>query len=167
MKKAFIRSSYDSLPHCKKKQRSNDLSGTGAYNEGGRWNNVGVYALYTSESRALAALEVLVHVEESELPPNLYIMTIEIDDSAPIYEVKDSELPKAWRQPENIALKTLGDKLFGDNKYIGIKTRSAVMSNEYNYILKPLYPGYSNLIKVISVDDYNVDERLLKIISKK
>ena len=147
---------------AKKKQRSNDLAGTGAYNEGGRWNNVGVYALYTSENRALAALEVLVHVEESELPANLYIMTINVDDSAPIYELKDSELPKDWRQPENIALKTMGDKLFEDNKYIGLKGRSAVMPNEYNYIFNPLYPDYHNLVKVISVEDHNTDERLLR-----
>jgi RES domain-containing protein len=147
---------------AKKKRRSNDLSGTGAYNEGGRWNNVGVYALYTSENRALAALEVLVHVEESELPPKLYIMAIEIDDSAPIYKVKDSELPKDWRQAENIALKTMGDKFFEDNKWIGLKVRSAVMPNEYNYILNPLYPGYNNLVKVISIEDHNTDERLLR-----
>jgi len=145
---------------AKKKQRSNDLSGTGAYNEGGRWNNVGVYALYTSENRALAILEVLVHVEESELPPNLFIMTINIEDSAPVYEVKDSELPKDWREPENIALKTMGDKLFEDNKYIGLKVRSAVMPDEYNYILNPLHPDYKNLVKVISVEDYDVDKRL-------
>lgn len=147
---------------AKKKNRSNDLSGTGAFNEGGRWNNVGVYALYTSESRALATLEILVHVEESELPPNLFIMTIEIDDSAPIYEVKDSELPKDWRQPGSIDLKTIGDKLFKENQYIGLKARSAVMPDEYNYILNPLYPGYNNLVKVTSIEDLSVDGRFLK-----
>lgn len=147
---------------AKKKNRSNDLSGTGAFNEGGRWNNVGVYALYTSESRALATLEILVHVEESELPPNLFIMTIEIDDSAPIYELNDSELSKDWRQPGSIDLKTIGDKLFKENQYIGLKARSAVMPDEYNYILNPLYPGYNNLVKVTSIEDLSVDGRFLK-----
>jgi len=147
---------------AKKKNRSNDLSGIGAFNEGGRWNNTGVYALYTSENRALAALEVLVHVEESEFPPNLYIMTIDINDSAPVYEVKDSELPKDWRQPGSIDLKAMGDKLLVDNKYIGLKARSAVMPNEYNYILNPLYPGYNILVKVIDVEYLKVDGRLLK-----
>ncbi len=146
---------------AKKKNRSIDLSGKGAYNEGGRWNNVGVYALYTSENRALAALEVLVHVEESELPPNLYIMTIEINDSAPVYKVKDSEMPKDWRQPESIDLKALGDRLLDYNKYIGLKVRSAVMPNEYNYILNPLYPDYNNLVKVLNVENLSVDGRLI------
>ena len=66
----------------KAKKRTTDLSGTGAYNAGGRWNSSGVYALYTSENRSLASLEVLVHVDEGELPPDLYVMTIEIVDSA-------------------------------------------------------------------------------------
>ena len=147
---------------AKKKHRSGDLSGTGAYHEGGRWNNVGVYALYTSENRALAALEVLVHIEESELPPNLYIMIIDVDDSAPIYEIEDTELPKDWREPENIALKTIGDRLFENNKYIGLRARSAVMPSEYNYVLNPQYRDYYNLVKVVRVEDYDVDERLLK-----
>ncbi len=146
---------------AKKKHRSLDLSGTGAYNEGGRWNNAGTYALYTSQNQALAALELLVHVEESELPPHLFIMTIEIADTAPIYEIKDADLPKDWRMPENIALKTIGDNLLKGNKYIAIKARSAVMPNEYNYILNPLYPDYNNLVKVVGVEDYDMDARLL------
>ena len=146
---------------AKVKQRTNDISGTGAYNEGGRWNNAGVYALYTSESRALAALEILVHADETELPPHLFIMTIEIDDKARVYKVKDKDLPADWRMPENIALKEWGDNLFSTHKYIAIKARSAVMPNEYNYILNPLYPGYNNLVSVVNVDRYIVDERLL------
>src|SRR4051794_4547055 len=95
---------------AKKKIRSNDLSGQGAANEGGRWNNEGVLALYTSESRALAMLEILVHVEEAELPPNLFVMTIEIDDAAPVYTMPDVDLPADWRIPENLSLKQIGDK---------------------------------------------------------
>ena len=146
---------------AKKKHSSNELSGLGAYNNGGRWNNVGVYALYTSQNRSLAALEMLVHLEESELPPNLYIMTIEIKDSAPIYEMEDSKLPTDWRSPENIAVKTIGDKIFKEKKYLGIKVKSAVMPGEFNYVLNPRYPGYNNLVKVIDVEGYNVDERLV------
>lgn len=52
----------------KLEKRTKDLSGTGAYMEGSRWNNEGVFALYTSESEALAMLEVMVHVQEGGLP---------------------------------------------------------------------------------------------------
>ncbi|MEJ7683749.1 MAG: RES family NAD+ phosphorylase [Segetibacter sp.] len=140
--------------------RTIDLSGTGAYYEGGRWNNEGVFALYTSEYEALAMLEVLVHTDESELPPNMFIMKIEIDEKAPILEIADEDLPENWRIPENIILKEMGDKVFKEKKFIGIKVRSAVMHNSYNYILNPLYPDYYDLIKVIEVNLLEVDKRL-------
>lgn len=145
----------------KNKKRTRDLSGTGAFNEGGRWNNEGTYALYTSENPSLALLEVLVHVDESELPTQLYISTLEIDNSAPILEIPDGKLPVNWRLPENIALKEMGDRLFEENQYFGIKARSAVLPNQYNFILNPQYPDYHDYIKVIKVERLEVDQRLL------
>lgn len=145
---------------AKKKQRTNDLSGTGAYHEGGRWNSPGMYALYSSENISLAALEVLVHVDESELPPALFIMTIEINNKSPVYEVQDNELPADWRVPGNLALQALGDAIFRSNKHLVIKARSAVLPQEFNYILNPLFPRFYELVKVIEVTDYEVDKRL-------
>jgi RES domain-containing protein len=43
---------------------ANDINGIGSKLYGGRWNNVGNAVVYSSSTRALAALEVLVH-----LPP--------------------------------------------------------------------------------------------------
>jgi RES domain-containing protein len=145
---------------AKKKERSNDLSGQGAATEGGRWNNQGVFALYSSESRALAMLELLVQVDDTELPPNLFVMTIEISDTAPFFEVLDADLPADWRRPENLALKKMGDKIFEEKKYIGLKAPSSIMPKEFNYILNPLFPRYYDLVKVVVVEDYKKDERL-------
>lgn len=160
MKKAFIPNVMLVYRIAKKKKRSNDLSGQGAANEGGRWNNEGVFALYTSENRALAMLELLVHVEETELPPNLFVMTLEFDDSAPVYFISDADLPADWRLPENLAIKKIGDKFFRERKYLALKVRSAVMPQEYNYILNPLFPRFYDLVKIIKVEDYVRDERL-------
>lgn len=144
----------------KNEKRTTDLTGTGAFNEGGRWNSEGVYALYTSEHAALAMLEVLVHVDEGELPPGMFIMTIEIPDSVPVLEIGEKDLPADWRIPENIALKEMGDKIFEESKFLGIKAPSAVLPDSYNYILNPLYPGYYDLVKVIQVKALEVDKRL-------
>jgi RES domain-containing protein len=40
---------------------ADDLSGAGAKQTGGRWNERGLPLLYASESRALACLETVVH----------------------------------------------------------------------------------------------------------
>lgn len=143
----------------KNKIRTKDLSGKGAYNEGGRWNNEGVFALYTSENEALALLEVLVHTEESELPPNLFITTIEFPDNSPILTILDSDLPIDWRIPENIFLKDKGDKILSEKKYLGIKTRSAVLPQSFNYILNPLFPGYYDIVNVTDIRLLEVDKR--------
>ncbi|GAC1438863.1 MAG: RES family NAD+ phosphorylase [Sediminibacterium sp.] len=143
----------------KSKKRTTDLSGTGAYNEGGRWNNEGVFALYTSENEALAMLEVLVHAEQSELPSDLYIIKIEIASSAPLLEISDNQLPKDWRIPENIKLKEMGERIMMEKKYAGIKVLSAIMPESYNYILNPLYRGFHDLIKVAAVYPLQVDKR--------
>lgn len=144
----------------KNEKRTTDLTGTGAFNEGGRWNSEGVYALYTSEHAALAMLEVLVHVDEGELPPGMFIMTIEIPEGVRVLEIGEKDLPTDWRIPENIALKEMGDKIFEERKFLGIKAPSAVLPDSYNYILNPLYPAYYDLVKVIQVKALEVDKRL-------
>ncbi len=145
---------------AKTKERAGDLSGTGAFKVGGRWNNPGVFALYTSEYQALAMLELLVHIEESELPPDLYIITLEIDDNAPILELKDEELPKDWRLPDNLVLKNMGDRLLLNKQYLGFRVRSAVMPDEYNLVLNPLFPDFNKLVKITRIDRLEVDQRL-------
>ena len=43
------------------------FDGAGAKYTGGRWNPVGTPVVYTSGSLALAAMEMLVHLESEEL----------------------------------------------------------------------------------------------------
>ena len=146
----------------KMRRRTSDLSGTGAFNDGGRWNSPGVFALYTSENPALALLEVLVHVDESELPPHLFLMTIEVDDKAPLYTVPDTRLPANWRVPDNMELKRIGDNVFRKNIHVGIKAKSAVLPNQFNYILNPDHPDYTKMVRVMKVEPLDVDQRLGK-----
>ena len=41
---------------------ADDTTGAGAKKTGGRWNRKGIALIYTAESRALACLETLVHL---------------------------------------------------------------------------------------------------------
>lgn len=143
------------------KERAQDISGKGAFLYGGRWNSEGTFMLYTSLNVSLAMLELLVHADESEVPPQMFISQIEIMEKATIYEFPDQELPKAWREPGNFQLKMLGDRMMAEKKYIGFKVRSAVLPSEWNILLNPLFPGYAELVEVRTIDKIETDIRLL------
>jgi len=143
-----------------KKSRSSDLSGQGAANVGGRWNSLGTHALHTSESRALALLEVLVHVDLEDLPVNMYIMVIEINENSPVLEISDRDLPDNWHEPDNLYLRTLGDRIFKEGQFLAIKAGSAILPAEYNYILNPRHESFSKNVRILKVEDLLTDQRL-------
>jgi RES domain-containing protein len=146
----------------KSKNRTKDLSGAGAFRVGGRWNSKGTYMLYTSENSSLAYLEILVHFDETDYPPRLYIVKIEVDDKAPMYALKDSEYPSDWMQLEMLANKMLGDQWMAEKKFLCFKVRSAINSVEYNYLLNPLFPRFYDLVRIVDVIEIKPDERLVE-----
>lgn len=143
------------------KERAIDLSGKGAFLYGGCWNSQGVFMLYTSTHVSLAMLEVLVHIDESEIPPHLFISQIEISQTVPIYQFPEEQLPKNWREPDNLNLKKIGDRLMREKNYLGFQVRSAVLPSEYNILLNPLFPGYTDLVTVKRIDKLETDPRLM------
>lgn len=138
-----------------------DLSGTGAFRSGGRWNNKGIYMLYTSENSSLAFLEVLVHFNKSDFPPHLYIMQLSIDETATLYTVPDNEYPKDWLQLELPENKKLGDEWMESKKFLGIRVRSAINTAENNILLNPMFPHFYDLVKLTNTTKILLDERLI------
>ncbi len=139
--------------------RINDLSGTGAYRTGGRWNNKGTYMLYTSINSSLALLESLVHFDIIDIPPQLYILQLEVDDNASLFILPENEYPQNWKQQELIENKDMGDNWMNDNKFLAIKVKSAINTFEHNYLLNPLFPQYYDLVKVKDVAEIAFDEK--------
>lgn len=147
----------------KSAKRAKDLSGMGAYKEGGRWNSPGTYMLYASENSSLAYLENLVHFEAEFAPPSLFIITLEVQvKSRQLYVLPDEEYPANWREIGNLENKAIGDRLMEDGKHLAVRVRSAVNPIEYNYLLNPLFPGYQTLVRFISAEELPVDARLIR-----
>lgn len=140
--------------------RTRDLSGTGAFKVGGRWNSRGVYMLYTSSNSSLALLENLVHFDRFSVPDRLFLMTLELSDKAPLLLIKDTDYPDHWQQPDQTANRRLGDAWMRNNKYLAIRVRSAVNPADYNYLLNPLFAGFTDLVKVRTVEAFDLDARL-------
>ncbi len=141
--------------------RTGDLSGTGAFRSGGRWNSKGTYMLYTSENSSLAYLESLVHFDKMLIPPQLFITELEISDDSLIYTLPAGDYPKNWRKISLIENQQMGDRWMNEKRWLGIRVRSAINLLEYNILLNPLFPKYHDMIRTISVREIPVDERLV------
>jgi RES domain-containing protein len=146
----------------KTRARAKDLSGTGSYRYGGRWNSKGTYMVYTSESSSLALLENLVHFDQEDFPPKLFLIELSLDDKSPIYILPDSDYPRNWTQPGIMRCKLIGDKLMKKGNYLALKVRSAVNSFEYNFLLNPLFPRFHDLVHINEISEINIDGRLIK-----
>jgi len=77
------------------KHKDSTLSGIGAEKVGGRWNEIGIRAVYCSENISLALLEYYVHSENiGTLPEKIVVAKIEIPKEFIIEEL--AELPERW-----------------------------------------------------------------------
>ena len=139
----------------------NDLSGYGAEKTGGRWNSKGRPVVYTAASRALAMVEVAVHVPLGIIPINYFIATIDIPEND-ILELKPSDWPENWNSNPFIKnTQLIGDSFLREAEHLVLKVPSASVSGDFNYLVNPRHPGF-NKVKLKSIDPFVFDVRLFK-----
>lgn len=128
----------------KRKFVGNAFSGDGAKVYGGRWNSPGVSVVYTSGSIALAVLEWRAHLTQWPPPP---VMIIEVQfDPALVLTV--AKLPRTWKQhPAPKANAGVGDNWVAAGKSAILKLPSAVVPEEFNYLLNPAHPDFTKIIR--------------------
>lgn len=137
------------------------LQGVGAaLTEGYRWNSLNTYLVYTAESRALATLEVAVHLDFLEdLPTDRFYVEIEIPDDIEILEVPIDQLPEKWdAKPPILETQFIGDDFVSQNNVAVLKVPSAIVPPEFNYLINPKHPDAAK-IKVIAIQKLQFDNR--------
>ncbi|UZO82497.1 RES family NAD+ phosphorylase [Aquimarina sp. ERC-38] len=141
----------------------NDLSGFGAEKYGGRWNNRGTRMIYTAQSRALANLEVAVHVPLNMLPRNYYMVSIKIPDaSIQVFNTDHLDDP-IWRlHPPSEITQTTGDQFIATNDKLVLKVPSAIVPGDFNYLINPVHRDISK-IKIIDTTLFDFDQRLFRL----
>lgn len=148
----------------REKYLKNTLQGIGAAStEGYRWNSLNTYLVYSSESRALATLEVSVHLDLSEdLPTDRYYVEIDIPDEVEILELRLEDLPENWdAKPPILETQFIGDDFVKDKIVAVLKVPSSIVPPEFNYLINPNHPD-AKKITVISQVPLNFDPRLVK-----
>ncbi len=138
---------------------ANNLTGEGARLNGGRWNHRLTACIYASESRALAVLEYTVNVNIDDIPRALSISTLEIPERN-ILELTIPALPGDWRAaPAAASTKDFGTQLLKKAEFVVIRIPSAVIPDEYNFLLNPVHKE-SYKFSIINVQDFVYDVRI-------
>jgi RES domain-containing protein len=137
------------------------LDGEGARIYGARWNSEGKAMVYLASSRALAVLEVLVHLPPVQIPDNYCIVEVEVPD-AELLTLDATTLPDNWKDISPPAiLKLIGDRFLKDNKYLMMKVPSSVVEQEPNYLLNPLHPDMEK-VRILNKQPFSFDLRLIQ-----
>lgn len=146
----------------RKKYLANTLEGIGAaLTKGFRWNSLNTYLVYTSESRALATLEISVHLDLSEnLPIDRFYVGIYISDDITILEVDINDLPRNWdSKPPTKTTQFIGDDFVQSNEAAVLKVPSCVVPLESNYLINPNHKD-AKRIEIVSTTPVKFDSRL-------
>jgi RES domain-containing protein len=129
----------------KSKYVATAFDGGGARRFGGRWNSKGTPMVYTASSQALAVLEMLVHLEASDLLKHYRLIPVTFDDSL-VNTLDPSTLPANWkRRSTPAAVRSIGDTWVSSGRSLVLRVPSAIVPTESNYLINVLHPDFSKL----------------------
>ncbi|MDQ8195130.1 RES family NAD+ phosphorylase [Coraliomargarita sp. SDUM461004] len=136
------------------------FDGEGARLYGGRWNPPGLSVVYLADTRALAALETLVHAEGS-LRQVQYVrypvsFSKQLIETAALSELTDA-LSSLTVSPRT---QTVGRDWLRRAQQPILEVRSAIIPEEPNYLLNPRHAKFDR-IKIGKAEPCAFDPRLI------
>ncbi|MBK9256942.1 MAG: RES family NAD+ phosphorylase [Saprospiraceae bacterium] len=142
-----------------------DLSGEGARLYGGRWNRPGVPVLYTSETRSLAVLELLVHFNAVAALKQRYSVVCLSLDKKHIYDPENLQKENLFQMSNNAEFWDMTEYYFNEKNVLAIRVPSALIHQEYNVLLNPLHDAFDEL-QVLGYENKVFDQRFGNLYSQ-
>lgn len=104
--------------------------------------------------------EVVVHLSLSTLPNDFVMLEIDVPAAVSVRELGKDELPAGWNSFPHLAdTQKIGDVFVSDQKSALLKVPSAVVPGDFNYLINPLHPHFSQ-IKIVGQVDFPFDSRI-------
>jgi RES domain-containing protein len=145
----------------KRKHESTAFNGEGAALFGGRWNSIGTRMVYLAQSVSLASLEMLVHLDNSNLRLTYSLFSVEFDISL-IEPLDHSVLPINWRtSPTPPEVQLIGDDWVKRGSSAVLEVPSVIVPLENNYLINPLHAQFSKLV-ISGPLKHEFDPRLIR-----
>lgn len=143
---------------------ADDLTGAGAKATGGRWNAAGVAVVYTSQTRALACLETVVHLNAGGLPLNRYLVDVMVPDDlwTDAQVTTSASLPVGWdAEPAGRTSIEFGTGWIRSSTSALLVVPSVMVPEEFNILINPQHSGCAR-ITAAKVRKWLYDPRLAK-----
>jgi len=126
----------------KKKYTRKPLDGLGGLYVDGRWHSKGKPIIYSSESIALAKMEILTRLGGERPLLKAYSVFEIVFDEAETCRLEQSDLPDEWDVwPYAEATQMIGDNWIDEGKYLALSVPSATEPRERNILINPLHPN--------------------------
>lgn len=151
----------------KREWAASAMDGEGARRFGGRWNPRGLGMVYLADSRALAALEVLVHLNRLARRLPMVILAVDLPDLS-VESLDPEDLPTGWNHPASgerlrshgaSELQRLGAAWIRSRKSLALRVPSAIVPEEDNILINPAHPEAAR-IQVGPPVPWRIDTRL-------
>ena len=136
------------------------FDGEGAFRFGGRWNSRGSRILYTAGSLSLAALEMLVHLNDEELLIAYSFAAVEFDEHLVLSVEEFTALPDEWSaSPPPLAIQKIGDDWVKSKTSVVLRVPTSILPVESNYLINAGHPDFAK-IKLGEPQRFAFDKRL-------
>lgn len=146
----------------KSRYRDQVFAGLGGLYASGRWTPRGRPVVYTSQSISLAVLEYALNYKRHGWLPASVLCRAVIPDEVNVASLSTSALPDDWRDPDPPAsLREIGGAWLRMAETVCFKVPSAIVPEEFNYLLNPLHPDFEKLTIGLP-EPFNFDRRLAR-----
>lgn len=137
--------------------RAQLFKGQGGLFASGRWTPRGRPVVYTSASISLAVLEYTANYRRRGWVPATVLGRATIPSGVRVRTVSAQELPANWYAADPpMALQKIGGEWLERSETAVLKVPSAIVVEEWNYLLNPLHADFGKLTfgapKVFSFD---------------
>ena len=143
----------------KKRHMLTAFSGDGARAYGGRWNFPGIPMVYAAHTRALAALESLVHFGGAERRMEFVTSELEIPEKLAMQQ-ELAKLPRDWRREEiHPSTQAIGSEWQRSGSSAALLVPSVLVPQEFCVLLNPEHPDTDKIL-VSFPEPFTFDSRL-------
>jgi RES domain-containing protein len=139
------------LQHAERSREA--LSGEGARVYGGRWNPPGAAVVYASASRALAILEMFVHLTLEARTMRFVLCAIELPSRARLTRHDGERPPLAFGASQEI-----GRRWLQGGRTLALVVPSVIVPREANYVLNVSHAQFGRL--AVRQEHFSFDDRL-------